>query len=44
MAYFEAILEIEELELKNFIAINKKEIEALEISCRLNYANAKSKI
>ena len=39
----QALLEIEEISAKN-TGFPKAELQKLEISCRLNYANAKSKI
>ena len=39
---YQAILEIEELRMK--IPLESKELDQLEVSCRLNYANVKSKL
>jgi tetratricopeptide (TPR) repeat protein len=41
-AYFEAILEIEELRIKN-PKFDSTELTTLEVSCRLNYTTVKSK-
>mmetsp|Transcript_44138 Transcript_44138/g.51010 ORF Transcript_44138/g.51010 Transcript_44138/m.51010 type:complete len:583 (-) Transcript_44138:180-1928(-) len=41
-AYFEAILEIEELRIKS-PKLDSSELTTLEVSCRLNYATVKSK-
>ena len=41
--YHKAIIELEELKA-NKVGVPKKEITELDVSCRLNYANAKSKI
>jgi len=41
-SYFEAILEIEELRMRK--DLKNLEIDQLEVSCRLNYCNAKAKL
>ena len=42
--YLEAILEVDEARCEATSEIRKSELQRLEITCRLNYANAKSKL